>query len=70
MDEGDYGQDMEARFRSMALEKHFQRVKDERADMTYFYCIDCGDEIPEKRRENEPGCTRCVPCQTKFERGC
>lgn len=31
-------------------------------------CIDCGEEIPEKRRAAIPGCTRCIDCQTEFER--
>lgn len=31
-------------------------------------CEDCGEEIPEKRREAVPGCTRCVKCQEEAER--
>lgn len=30
-------------------------------------CQDCGDEIPEARRALG-GMSRCVPCQTLFER--
>ncbi len=30
-------------------------------------CQDCGDEIPEARRALG-GMTRCVPCQTTFEK--
>lgn len=30
-------------------------------------CRDCGDEIPEARRALG-GMTRCVPCQTTFEK--
>ncbi|MOA42274.1 hypothetical protein D3C78_1643130 [compost metagenome] len=32
------------------------------------HCIDCGHEIPEQRRALG-GVTRCVHCQTVFERG-
>lgn len=32
-------------------------------------CEDCGDEIPKARREKVPGATRCVSCQSAFERG-
>jgi phage/conjugal plasmid C-4 type zinc finger TraR family protein len=32
-------------------------------------CADCGEDIPDERREAVAGCTRCVDCQTKFERG-
>lgn len=31
-------------------------------------CIDCGDEIPAKRREYVPGVQRCINCQTLKER--
>jgi len=35
---------------------------------TNHLCEDCGDSIPRARRKAVPGCTRCVTCQTKFER--
>lgn len=31
-------------------------------------CEDCGREIPEKRRQAVPGCTRCIACQEEAER--
>ncbi|ANC00644.1 conjugal transfer protein TraR [Pseudomonas putida] len=31
------------------------------------HCDDCGDEIPEARRALG-GMTRCVPCQSTFEK--
>ena len=31
-------------------------------------CIDCGSEIPEKRRRAMPGCPRCVSCQSEFDK--
>ena len=31
-------------------------------------CEDCGEPIPEGRRQVVPGCTRCVSCQTNFEK--
>lgn len=33
-------------------------------------CEDCGEEIPEGRRLAVPGCTLCVTCKTKREKGC
>jgi len=30
-------------------------------------CEDCGERIPEKRRQAAPGCTRCITCQEKAE---
>ena len=31
-------------------------------------CEDCGEEIPQARREAMPGCTRCAECQQMHER--
>ncbi len=28
------------------------------------WCVDCGEEIPPKRREALPGVKRCVTCQS------
>lgn len=30
-------------------------------------CVDCGEKIPEKRREAAKGCQRCIECATKKE---
>lgn len=30
-------------------------------------CAECGDEIPEKRRQAMPGCRLCVDCQQARE---
>lgn len=30
-------------------------------------CIDCGERIPEARRQAASGCLRCVECQEDFE---
>lgn len=34
----------------------------------YGTCEDCGDEIPFARLRANPGATRCVPCQSVFEK--
>ena len=28
------------------------------------HCIECGDEIPDRRRQAVPGVRTCVPCQS------
>lgn len=32
------------------------------------FCIDCGDDIPQQRRELIRGVQRCIHCQELFER--
>ncbi|MDP4539688.1 DksA/TraR family C4-type zinc finger protein [Qipengyuania sp. DY56-A-20] len=31
------------------------------------YCVECGEEIPERRREALPGVKRCVACQSGLD---
>jgi phage/conjugal plasmid C-4 type zinc finger TraR family protein len=31
------------------------------------YCCECGEPIPEARREAVPGCSLCIYCQQKKE---
>ncbi len=31
------------------------------------WCVDCGEEIPEKRRAALPGVKRCVQCQSGLD---
>lgn len=33
------------------------------------HCLECGAEIPEKRRQAEPGCELCVECKSWQEKG-
>lgn len=32
------------------------------------HCAECGEAIPEARREAQPGCELCVHCQSELER--
>ena len=38
------------------------------AEGTYGTCQDCGDDIPFERLRANPGSTRCVSCQSVFEK--
>ncbi|WAH52564.1 TraR/DksA family transcriptional regulator [Pseudescherichia vulneris] len=31
------------------------------------HCIECGDDIPQARREAVPGCRTCASCQEEIE---
>lgn len=44
-----------------------RRVRFEGVSLTH--CIDCDDEIPERRRQLLPGVERCVGCQQWMEHG-
>lgn len=59
-DLADIAQDYIPEINSKETSKHFDSPSEE-------YCIDCGEEIPQKRR-NLGGVKRCIDCQTAFER--
>lgn len=65
MDDADRATELE-------LERVHKRLssinRDLKARPEDIYCIECGDEIPEDRRNAMPNCTRCVTCQELDER--
>lgn len=62
----DRAQDMEQRERDQAITAVLGRARSSGPSLTH--CDDCGGEIPEARRALG-GMTRCVPCQSRFEKG-
>jgi len=64
MDEADLAQEMESLFfrHSLAAARGPAQNRPSKT-----HCTECGEKIPEKRREMMPGCERCVRCQTIFE---
>lgn len=66
MDIFDRAQACEALFRQDALEYATRKLPQRPARET---CIDCGDPIPEARRQAVPGVQRCRICQTELEEG-
>jgi phage/conjugal plasmid C-4 type zinc finger TraR family protein len=65
MDELDQVQEQIEQFQAFALKQQQQnREPDNNAGIA---CVDCGYEIPLKRRLLKPGCRRCVDCQGILE---
>ncbi|WP_448875240.1 TraR/DksA C4-type zinc finger protein [Desulfobulbus propionicus] len=67
MDEIDAAQKAERLFREGALASMRRPKAATREGLTH--CVDCGEEIPEKRRLAVPNCCRCLECQEEHERG-
>ncbi|WP_241832990.1 TraR/DksA C4-type zinc finger protein [Klebsiella pneumoniae] len=44
-----------------------QNMRINHAAVSATHCRDCGEGIPERRRELVAGCQRCADCQVKFE---
>ena len=49
--------------------EHIDLARRAIADGTYGRCVGCGGPIPDGRLKAIPDAQRCVPCQTKFDRG-
>lgn len=65
MDDADRASDIELARVQKSLLNIKQELNFEPDDI---YCIECGDEIPEERRNAMPNCVRCVTCQDLDER--
>jgi phage/conjugal plasmid C-4 type zinc finger TraR family protein len=65
MDDIDRSQAVNEDFQAFALD--LNRRSREPANYTGTNCVDCEEEIPQARREAQPGCKRCVACQTLHE---
>ena len=66
MDDADLAQANQADFDRLALAHRLAAMPSGESAME---CEDCGATIPEGRRKAAPGCTRCIRCQERFERG-
>jgi phage/conjugal plasmid C-4 type zinc finger TraR family protein len=62
-DEADLAQASEAFHMTLAMRR---RNTDTGDSLTH--CIDCGELIPQARREAVRGCQRCIDCQEAAER--
>ncbi len=62
----DQASENEAAFLAEAL---YQARLPENNGVSHTECEDCGEPIPETRRQAVPGCTRCILCQTYLEEG-
>ncbi|PLY04757.1 MAG: conjugal transfer protein TraR [Desulfuromonas sp.] len=48
-----------------ALADHLSKTANSKPGRTH--CADCGDEIPQRRREAIPNVQRCIDCQQLLE---
>lgn len=49
------------------LEQTIQNMRIDHNAVSAIHCVDCGEEIPERRRAAVAGCQRCADCQEEFE---
>jgi phage/conjugal plasmid C-4 type zinc finger TraR family protein len=67
MDEADRASDYELRLNQAAIAAHRNQVALAAARGAAYYCGECGEVIPQARREASPGCLNCLPCQVELE---
>lgn len=49
------------------LEQTIQNMRIDHNAVSATHCVDCGEGIPERRREAVAGCQRCAECQEEAE---
>lgn len=49
------------------LEMTIQNMRINHNAVSATHCVDCGDQIPARRRELVAGCQRCADCQEVAE---
>lgn len=64
----DHASGLETQFTEMALANQLARAKQSEERESAHECGECGEQIPEKRRQKVPGCSYCTQCQSELER--
>lgn len=62
----DQAADIEALHREAALSRQAEAARPQ-ADVSAYECEECGEPIPEARRQAILGCRCCIDCQTEIE---
>ncbi|KKD01386.1 molecular chaperone DnaK [Photobacterium halotolerans] len=70
MDLLDHASGIETQFTEMALARQLDAASRQTGNQTSATeCAECGDAIPQKRRQHIPGCQYCTPCQELADKG-
>jgi len=64
----DRAQQYDEIYRESAITEHMAIRRIDALQAPALYCLDCGDKIDEARRRAVNSATRCVDCQSSFER--
>jgi phage/conjugal plasmid C-4 type zinc finger TraR family protein len=64
----DHASGLETQFTEMALANQLARAKQIEQRESAQECGECGNPIPEERRQKVSGCQYCTQCQSDMER--
>ncbi|MEZ8060465.1 TraR/DksA C4-type zinc finger protein [Vibrio splendidus] len=64
----DHACGIETQFTEVALANHLARAKQNEQRESAQECGECGDPIPEERRQQVTGCQYCTQCQSDLEK--
>jgi len=67
-DSFDHASGIETQFKEMALASQLARANKTKQRQSAHECGECGEPIPEERRQKVPGCLYCTQCQSDLER--
>lgn len=66
-DEADTANDYAEQARAMAIRNISDHMR--RTSEALENCAECGEPIPQARREAMPGCEHCIKCQSWLDKG-
>lgn len=67
MDIFDQAQEADANYRNQALSALRNKIEKSRLAESRNNCLECGEPIPNARRQAILGCTLCIDCQQALE---
>ncbi|MBU2539153.1 MAG: TraR/DksA C4-type zinc finger protein [Proteobacteria bacterium] len=66
-DDADRASEYETMERAHAITQAARSMA-KRSAVSLTHCLECGEKIPDKRRQAEPGCELCVQCKAGMEK--
>ncbi|PMJ92858.1 TraR/DksA C4-type zinc finger protein [Vibrio sp. 10N.261.55.A7] len=65
----DHASGLETQFTEVALATQLKRASQNANKISAHKCNECGEKIPQARREASQGCDYCIHCQALADKG-
>ncbi|MEZ9233247.1 TraR/DksA family transcriptional regulator [Vibrio amylolyticus] len=65
----DHASGLETQFTEVALAAQLKAASQSANKVSAHQCAECGEQIPQARREASQGCDYCIECQALADKG-
>ncbi|WP_295894121.1 TraR/DksA C4-type zinc finger protein [uncultured Vibrio sp.] len=65
----DHASGLETQFTEVALAAQLKAATQNTNKVSAEHCLECGEQIPQARREASQGCDYCIECQPLADKG-